>query len=63
MPASIHTHYSRVIYRCTKMSINCLCRSTVQIHGSNLRVKINGLSGQGDPTHGPDPRVEPVGSR
>ena len=31
------------------------CRPTGQIRGSNLRVKINGLAGQGDPT-----RMKPV---
>ena len=59
MPASIHNHYRQVILslRGTKMSSKLLLKSqpTGQIRGSNLRVKNNGLAGQGDPT-----RIKPV---
>ena len=59
--ASIHIHYihphpllqpSQISLRGTKNTIIFFvkCGPTGQIRGSNLRVKINGLGGQGDPT-------------
>ena len=56
MPASIHTHYNQATYRCGVQKIIpgikllLKCRPTERIRGSNLRVKTNGLAGQGDPT-------------
>ena len=63
MPASIYTATTARSYislRDTKMNTNLFlnCRPTGQIRGSDLRVKINYLAGQGDPT-----RMKPRVSR
>ena len=58
MPASIHTHYpghTSLLGTKRNMKLFLKRRPTGQIRGSNLRVKINGLADQGDPT-----RMKPV---
>ena len=52
MPASIYRQATYTSLRGTKMNIQLFLkrRPMGRIHGSNPRVKINGLAGQGDST-------------